>query len=253
MLISLQKGIIYGPIKSRRLGLSLGINLLPGDMKICPFNCIYCQYGYTTSAGFKMEYDHERLPGVEDVEAALIEGIGKNPNIAYITFSGNGEPTIHPDFPGLVGMVIKTRDGLIPSAKTAILSNSATVSRPDIVAALDRLDCRFMKLDCGDEKTFRRYNRCHKSITFDGVISGLKNMRDIVIQALFAGGRHGNASDENIERWINAIGIIKPRECHIYSLDRTPADGSLVKLELADLNRIKEAAERKIGIPVKVF
>ena len=233
--------------------MSLGINLLPGDLKVCPFNCIYCQYGYTAPAGLRMEYDRSRLPGTKDVELALVDGIQKNPNIEYITFSGNGEPTIHPDFPELVELVINTRNRLIPAAKTAILSNSATVSQPDIVTALDKLDRRFMKLDCGDDKTFRRFNRGHKSVTFSEVVSGLKNMRDIVIQALFAGGTHGNASEENIERWILAVGEIRPQECHIYSLDRTPADGCLIKLEIADLNAIKEAAETKTAVPIKVF
>lgn len=253
MLLELQKGIIYGPIKSRRLGLSLGVNLMPGDLKVCPFNCVYCQYGYTSLAGFRMEYDRSRLPKAGDVEKALVEGLEKNSNVAYITFSGNGEPTVHPDFPQLVDMVIKVRDQMIPNARTAILSNSATVSRPDILAALNKLDCRFMKLDCGDDKTFRRFNRCHKSVTFGEVISGLRSMRDIVIQALFAGGAHGNASHENIERWVEAMALVKPRECHIYSLDRTPADGGLIKLDQSALNQIKITAEEKAGISVKVF
>jgi wyosine [tRNA(Phe)-imidazoG37] synthetase (radical SAM superfamily) len=226
---------------------------MPGDLKVCPFNCIYCQYGFTTPAGFKMQYDRALLPDIGQIEKALIEGIEKNPNSAYITFSGNGEPTVHPDFPEIVDMVIKTRDRLLPSARTAILSNAATITDPKIVAALDKLDCRFMKLDCGDETTFRRYNRCHKSIAFVSVVSGLAKMRDIVIQALFAGGTHGNASDDNIKHWIDAIGIVKPLECHIYSLDRDPADKRLVKLDKSALTEIKEAAERQTNVPVEVF
>ncbi len=253
MTIALQKNIIYGPVNSRRLGKSLGVNLLPPDMKLCPFNCVYCQYGYTSPAGFAFNFDRDKLPGIEDIKAALINGIESHPKVSYITFSGNGEPTIHPDFPDIVDAVIEIRDKTIPHARTAILSNSATVSDANIISALNKLDRRFMKLDCGDERIFRRFNRCHKNVTFDGIISGLKDMRDIVIQSLFAGGSHGNTTDENIESWIDKIGLIKPVECHIYSLDRGPADGSLVRLNRSALNKIKEAAESQTQIPVHVF
>ena len=253
MTIALQNNIIYGPVNSRRLGKSLGVNLLPPDIKLCPFNCIYCQYGYTSPAGFALNFDREKLPSIDEVKTALIKGIETNPHISYITFSGNGEPTIHPDFPDIVDAVIEIRDKMIPTARTAILSNSAMVSDAIVVAALNKLNSRFMKLDCGDEKTFRRYNRCHKNVTFDDIISGLTNMRDIVIQSLFAGGSHGNATDENVDSWIDKIGIIKPLECHIYSLDRGPADGSLVRLDRHALNRIKDAAESRVRIPVHVF
>ena len=253
MTIDLQNNIIYGPINSRRLGLSLGINLLPRKFKVCPFNCVYCQYGFTNIVGLKPNFNKSILPNINEIEKAIEIGIKANPGVDYITFSGNGEPTAHPDFPSLVDIAISLRNKFNPSARTAILSNSATVSEPSIVKALNHLDCRFMKLDSGDETTFKRFNRPHKSITFESIIIGLAQMRDIVIQALFAGGEHGNSSKECIKSWIRAIGEIKPKECHIYSLDRPSPDNLLYKLSHSELANIMDKTESEINIPIHIF
>ncbi len=252
-LLELQEGIIYGPVASRRLGPSLGLNILPAGYKACPFNCAYCQYGFTTPEGFCAVSDGKNLPGISEIVAALEKALEKFPDVAYITFSGNGEPTLHPDFGDIVDEVKKIRNVKAPHAQTAILSNSALVSKESVREALMKLDKRFMKLDCGDKKTFHKFNRPHKDIHYDDIIDGLKQLNDIHVQALFAGGVGGNFSDEHIDNWVKKIGEIKPIECHIYSTDRPTADGRLTLVDHDGLMKIKMKTEDEVGIMVKVF
>ena len=252
-LLGLQNGIIYGPIDSRRLGSSLGINLLPVEYKACPFNCAYCQYGYTPARGYKSVWGGDDMPPVAEVAEALRIGLGKYPDVSYVTFSGNGEPTLHPQFGEIVDEVRKVKEKLAPGAKLAILSNSALVSRAEIREALGKLDVCFMKLDAGDETMFRRYNRPHKDIKYDEVIEGLKQLGEITIQALFAGGEHGNYNDLHIKNWARKIDELKPSECHIYSLDRGTPDGKLTQIDKNGLIRLTEIAAGYTDVPIKVF
>ncbi len=252
-LLPLQESIIYGPVNSRRLGSSLGLNILPIEYKACPFNCAYCQYGFTPSHGFITESDRRDMPSIKEIKAALEDTLEEYPSVSYITFSGNGEATLHPDFGKIIDVVKKIRDGAAPQAKVAILSNSALVYKPEIRDALSKLDARFMKLDAGDEKIFRSFNHPHKSLDFNSMIDGLKQLENIHIQALFAGGEYGNYSDEAINSWIEKIGEIRPLGCHIYSLDRPTADGRLTLVNRDGLLKIKERAENRINIPVWVF
>ncbi|UCD93810.1 MAG: radical SAM protein [Candidatus Zixiibacteriota bacterium] len=252
-LLNLQTGLIYGPINSRRLGSSLGINLLPTTYKACPFNCAYCQYGFTSAKGYTTQSDGSDMPDIESVTATLDEALEEYPSVAYITFSGNGEPTLHPEFGRTVDEVKKSRDKLAPEAKVAILCNSSLVFKDEVREALARLDVRIMKLDAGDEGTFRRFSRPHKNVKFEAVVAGLKRLDDIIIQALFAGGEAGNYNDFSIEKWIEKIGEIRPNECHIYSIDRPSADGKLTLIDRAGLLKIKEKAEKQVGVTVKVY
>ena len=252
-ILQLQSGIIYGPVNSRRLGSSLGINLLPTRYKVCPFNCAYCQYGFTEGIGYVASSDGQDMPTVDEVIGALEEALGEYPSVSYITFSGNGEPTLHPEFGAIVDKIKGIRNHLAPLARLAVLSNSALVGREEVRASLSRLDARFMKLDAGDEETFRRFNRPHQDIKYDDILSGLKELKDITIQALFAGGESGNFSDRSIASWIEKIYEIKPNECHIYSIERPAADRRLKLIDESGLRKIKERAESLGGIPVKIF
>lgn len=252
-LLELQEGIIYGPINSRRLGSSLGLNILPTQYKACPFNCAYCQYGFTRAPGFTTEPDNLHLPEVEEVAKALEDALDEYPTVSYITFSGNGESTLHPDFSRIIDAVREVKSRMAPDARLAILSNSALVFREHVRDALSKLDVRFMKLDVGDGRIFQRFNRPHKNIDFDDVVAGLKQIKGIIIQTLFAGGEHGNYDDSSIEKWIEKIGEINPIECHIYSIDRPSADNKLTLIDKEGLLKIKTRTEKVIKIPVKVF
>jgi len=155
--IPLQKDIIYGPVLSRRLGRSLGINLLPTDRKVCSFDCVYCQYGRTTEPTFSPGVDD--LPTFSDVVAAVEKALKKPHTIDTLTFSGNGEPTLHPQFPEIVRSIKRLRDDFRPEVKLAVLSNSSRVMDSAIVDALSLLDAPMMKLDAGDEITLREINQ----------------------------------------------------------------------------------------------
>lgn len=210
MLLTLQENIVYGPVNSRRLGRSLGINILPPGQKICTFNCLYCQYGWT-------DYDivknakKEDFPGTETIITAVekaLAGLGEPP--AYLTFSGNGEATIHPDFPEIVDAVIKLRNRAVPGSKTAILSNSTLVDKERVRNALEKLDVRIMKLDTGSQAVFTSYNDPMDGIRLDSVTDGLALLKDVTIQSLFTGGLLGNYSQSAIDDWIKRIKKIRP-------------------------------------------
>ncbi|PKK84084.1 MAG: radical SAM protein [candidate division Zixibacteria bacterium HGW-Zixibacteria-1] len=252
-MLNLQKGIIYGPVNSRRLGSSLGINLLPTGFKACSFNCAYCQYGYTLASGYKSKWGGKDMPSVESVATTLIRALDEYPAVSYITFSGNGEPTLHPQFKAIVEEVRKVKEKYAPQARLAILSNSALVGRADIREALGRLDVRFMKLDAGNDEMFRKFNRPHKDVTFDEIIDGLKMLGDFSIQALFAGGEQGNYTENHIKEWARQIKLLRPGECHIYSLDRPTPDGRLTKIDKEGLLHLVSIARQFTDIPIKIF
>ena len=259
MLLSLQKGIIYGPVHSRRLGLSLGINLLPTGVKACPFDCLYCQYGWT---GIHKAHALERdssLPLVRAVETKLREALvmlsRKRLQPAYLTFSGNGEPTLHPDFGRMVDVVRRLRDELVPEAKTAVLSNSALVSEEKVRRALLKLDRQIMKLDCGDGSFFKRYNRPCRGVELDRITQGLIELAreaPLTIQVLFTSGKRGNHFPENIRPWIERLKRIRPSSVQIYTLDRDGPVSSLGRVSADELQQVGGACEEE-GIPAEVY
>jgi wyosine [tRNA(Phe)-imidazoG37] synthetase (radical SAM superfamily) len=256
MLLELQKGIIYGPVHSRRLGLSLGLNLFPGTGKICSFNCVYCQYGWTTVHAARIPKAQFALPSPEEVLDALrvaLCQLASKP--AYLTFSGNGEPALHPDFERIVEAVIETRKELAPEAKTAILSNSTSVNSEKIRRALARLDARIMKLDCGSKEIFQKYNQPCCGVNFDSIIEGLRELSaeaPVTIQTLLSAGENGNFSAQNIDEWVECLKSIRPSFVQVYTLDRGfPAEN------LCPLSRDKLLWARdqviKAGISTEVF
>jgi wyosine [tRNA(Phe)-imidazoG37] synthetase (radical SAM superfamily) len=166
-----------------------------------------------------------------------------NPQPAYITFSGNGEATLHPEFASLVDEIRRIRDTYAPKAELAILSNSSTVLNPQIRIALQKLDKRIMKLDCGNQETFYRYNQPLPNIYLDEIVEGLKLLPDVTIQALFSGGSGGNYSEENISDWIVKVKEINPISVQIYSLDRSYPSANISPLSFEELTGIKKLLE----------
>ena len=220
MVLALKRDITYGPVRSRRLGRSLGINLLGGTAKVCTFDCLYCQYGWTPpDATSRLEHHEFPAPGdvVSAVEATL-SGLDEPP--AYLTFSGNGEPTLHPRFGEVVDGVTALRDRLAPAAHTAVLSNSTRVYDPTVRSALSRLDVRIMKLDAGTEATFRRFNRPLGGISLAQVLEGLRALGGGTIQTLLAEGPDGNTSAEELHAWVSAVLSVRPVAVQIYTLAR---------------------------------
>jgi wyosine [tRNA(Phe)-imidazoG37] synthetase (radical SAM superfamily) len=220
MLLPLQRAIVYGPVHSRRLGRSLGINLLPASAKACTFDCLYCQYGWTPAEP-EAPPARSALPAVEAVLAAVGDALAALPEPpAFLTFSGNGEATLHPDFPEIVAGVTALRDRLAPSTRTAVLSNSTRLHDPGVRGALARLDVRIMKLDAGTEETFRRVNRPFGGTTLASVLAGLASLGGVTVQTLFAEGPAGNAEPGEIRAWIENVVALRPEAVQLYTLDR---------------------------------
>lgn len=249
--------IIFGPVKSRRLGVSLGVNLLPADRKVCNFNCIYCECGWTRE-------DHLRtpLPSREEVRKALesklseMNEAGTQPDV--ITFAGNGEPTIHPDFAGIIDDTVTLRNQLCPSASIAVLSNATMINREEIRDALLKTDRNILKLDSAFDNTVRLHNQPGSQYSVAETIESLKLFRgDVTIQTLFVRGEYrGNTIDnttaEELKAWLDALREITPREVMIYTIHRdTPEGGRLFKVPQKELEQIA-AMVRELGIETQV-
>ena len=252
-LLPLQQGIIYGPLKSRRLGRSLGINLLPTAFKVCSLNCSYCQYGWTKELTNSAEKYRGYLPSVTDVTRPLAQALRFHKEIDYVTFSGNGEPTLHPDFPEIMDEALRIKEKLMPKVKIAVLSNSTTCWRPQIKEVLGKIDQPIMKLDVGNQVSFRKMNHGPTPVTFDKIFDGLKWLSDIAIQTMFVRGKVDNSTDQEVRSWINRLEEINPLWVQIYSLDRGTASDQLERVEPARLQEIANMAKQMTGLLIEVY
>lgn len=248
---SLSRDLAYGPVRSRRLGLSLGINLFPVGRKICPFDCIYCEYGKTTDLVSRVTRDG--LPSVGQVLHAVETRLAEQPGLQYVTFSGHGEPTLHPHFAEIVDGVVALRDRLQPAARVAVLSCSGVVNRAEVRAALSRVDRRIMKLDAGDEATFQAINRPVSGLKLRAIVDGLEQLDDVVIQHMVLDGLTANAPGPVHEAWVRAAERIQPREVQIYSVDRPTAEAGVLKVPLADLQRLARTFHARTGIAAAAY
>ena len=235
-MIPLQSRIVYGPLSSRRFGKSLGINLLPIDQKVCNFDCVYCQYkegpGGQGFASFPEIYT-QLLADFERIRDQKIK-------IDWIMLSGNGEPTLHPDFPGVVDSLITLRDLHFPKVPLGILSNSSTCHKGEIRNALSKLDGRFMKLDAGSLYIFHDINRPFTPLLWGDVIEGLCNLPDVVLQSMFVTGKVDNTDEKAVNDWIETVECIRPLEVQIYTVDRAPQEEGILPVEEALLNDISK-------------
>jgi len=252
--LPLKQDIMYGIVKSRRLKSSLGINLSPGEFKLCSFNCVYSHYGFTKVVTTDTAEYRNLFPSPTEMENALVERLKALTEMPlYITFSGNGEPSMHPEFPEIVDRVISVRDRLVPDVKTAILSNSTTAPIPEIRAAMLRLDFPIMKLDAGDVTTFRKVNRPAKGVDFEVMIAALVDMPGITLQTCLFDGSISNSEDDHIDSWIKQLTRIHPQEVQVYTVDRPPADSGLVPVSTERMEAIVQKALSQSGVPVKLF
>lgn len=251
--VPLQRCIVYGPVCSRRLGRSLGINLLPTAFKVCPFECIYCQYGRTDVKTMTPRADW--LPTVREVQRTLSAALesGEMGTIDAMTFSGNGEPTLHPHFDEIVTAVIRIRDQLAPTTPVAVLSSAARVDDPGIRATLNRLDRVVLKLDAGDERTFRAINRPITEVRFEALLRGLAQVENLTVQTMLVKGAWENASPGPIARLIDALREIRPREVQLYTLDRAPAEEYVEPVPEKRLDEVGKRLREEAGIPVRVY
>lgn len=241
---------IFGPIHSRRLGISLGINLLPDDGKMCTFDCIYCECGLN-----KEHRSHKPLPTREEVATALenklkeMQSNGTAPDV--LTFAGNGEPTIHPHFAEIIGDTIALRNRYCPNAKVSVLTNATLITRPCVHEALKMVDNNILKLDTVNTEYIQRIDQPCGAYDLDAIIEKMKAFEGkAVIQTMFMKGvangtNVDNTGDEYVLPWIEAVKKIAPREVMIYTIDReTPTEG-LQKATHEELDRIVELLKKE--------
>jgi wyosine [tRNA(Phe)-imidazoG37] synthetase (radical SAM superfamily) len=256
-MLPLHESITYGPVASRRLGRSLGVNLLPPCRKVCTFNCPYCQYGWSAQTRRGVTRPAEAWPSValvvKAVAARLRHAVAQRERIDRLTVAGHGEPTLHPDFTEIVGGLTAVRDELMPALPLAVLSNASTAGVSEIRETLARFDERYMKLDAGDAATLRSMNGTRLSI--ESLIEGLSEVRGMVIQAMFVKDRSGridNTGDLAVANWTSALRRISPLAVHLYTIDRAPAWPYLQPVSAARLGEIGHLVELA-GIPMQVF
>ena len=247
---------IFGPVHSRRLGVSLGINLMPADGKVCTFDCVYCECGF--NADFR---PRQRRPTREEVREALearlqdMQANGPAPDV--LTFAGNGEPTAHPRFAGIIDDTLALRDRYFPKAKVSVLSNSTMLFRPEVVEALKRIDNNILKLDTVDPEYIRRVDRPTGAYDVNDIISQMKAFKgQLIIQTMFMKGTHDglsvdNTTDRYVLPWLDAVRDIAPRQVMIYTIDRETPDRNLEKATPEELDRIA-ALVREAGMEVSV-
>jgi len=250
------EGIVYGPVRSRRLGRSLGINLLPAGMKVCNMNCAYCQYGWTRGAT-RYRGQGRGWPAAQVVAMAVEERLARaadgNEIIDRITVAGHGEPTLHPEFDEVTARLRDVRDRVAPGIPLAILSNSTTAAWPDVRQELSLYDERYMKLDAGDPATFAAVNGGGRHLS--DIVDALRTLTPIVIQAMFVRDSRGqvdNSGDGAVREWLCAIETIGPKRVHVYTIDRPPALGSLQPVPPRRLREIAGQV-RALGVDVNVF
>lgn len=223
----LREQTVFGPIHSRRLGNSLGINLLPVNGKLCNFDCIYCECGWNADGR-----QDRKLPSSQDVRGALEDALRecREQGIAIdsITFSGDGEPTLNPEFPQIVDLTLELRDRYYPEAKVSVLSNATMAFKPEVLSALRKVDNPIMKLDAPTDALAAKVNRPAAGYSVENVARSLEAFDgDFVLQTMFLRSDDYNSSEESqLAAWMALVRRLRPREVMVYTIDRpTPMQG----------------------------
>ena len=255
-MTSLYDNIIFGPVRSRRLGLSLGVNLLPVDSKLCSFDCIYCECGWNDEHPGKRRFNsRDDVRTMLDQTLAKMIKEGTPPDV--ITFAGNGEPTLHPEFEQIIEDTIALRDKHCPSAKVSVLSNATQIHREDVRRALLRVDNNILKLDSAFDDTVQLINKPQGTYTVARTVELLKAFcGELIVQTMFLRGEYlgkrvDNTTEEEVEAWLRLVKEIAPKQVMVYSLDRDTPCQTLEKVEKEELRAIASRVEA-LGIKCSV-
>lgn len=247
-MTALYPQIVYGPVRSRRLGISLGVNLLPQHAKVCTFDCIYCECGWNSE-----RQGTKRLPSREEVREALSSALEKMsdekalPDV--ITFAGNGEPTVHPDFETIIDDTLALRNRYAPQAKVSVLSNATQLHRADVRRALQRIDNNILKLDSAFDTTVQAINKPCGKYSVATVIEQLKGFEgELIVQTMFLrgecdGAKIDNTTHHEVEAWLKVIGEIAPKQVMIYSIARDTPCQTLSAVSHDELSQIAKQVE----------
>lgn len=247
---------VFGPVRSRRLGISLGINLMPADGKVCSFDCIYCECGFNAHHRPKLP-----RPSYSEVIEALraklqeMQNQGMLPDV--LTFAGNGEPTLHPQFPEIIDKVLALRNEFCPQAKVSVLSNATTCMRPNVKAALLKVDNNIQKLDTVSSDYISFVDRPQGHYSVKEIVAALKAFHGhVIVQTLFMKGQSGgqnvdNTTDSYVLPWIDALKTIQPERVMVYTIDRLTPEPLLQKATPKELDLIAGKL-RQEGLQVEV-
>lgn len=253
----LYSDIVFGPIVSRRFGISLGINLLPLKNKVCNFNCIYCECGWTDLKSFDVHY-FDAAEVIAAIENRFKLIVNTKIYIDSITFAGNGEPTMHPQFATIIDATIELRNLYLPKVKITVLSNSTLLGNRSVFDSLKKVDQKVMKLDAGTTDMLIKIDKPLSSKKIDWYIQKLKELKgELIIQTIFLKGFHegeyiDNTTPEELSEWMNALKEIKPQSVMIYTIDRETPVETLEKIPIDKLNSICEMVNA-IGIKAQVY
>lgn len=254
----LKEDLVFGPIHSRRLGNSLGVNLLPKEGKICTFNCVYCECGWNP----EHRDGNARLATPQEYEATLenalksLVGTSKEPD--SITFSGNGEPTLHPDFPEIIDITIRLRDKYVPKAVISVLTNGTRIHDERVFKTLQRVDNNICKLDGGTVETINKINLPNVKIDLEQYIKYLQKFDgNVIIQTLFLRGENNgqtfdNTTEEELNLWLGHLKKINPRKTMIYVIDRETPAKNLEKLSVGEMSAIADRV-KALGLNVEFY
>ncbi|MBR4432016.1 MAG: radical SAM protein [Paludibacteraceae bacterium] len=234
------QSIIYGPIHSRRLGTSLGVELMPLEHKLCTFNCVYCECGWNEKV------NHPVLPSREEVKIALEKELSViSYPLSAITFSGNGEPTLHPDFLGIIEDTIALRDKYCPEAKVSVLSNSTQLGRADVIQALRLCDKRILKLDAATDEMMRRIDLpVNENLSVATIMGWLQQFDgDFTLQTCFLRGEHNglildNTAPLELLKWYQIVELLHPKQIMMYVIDRKTPEEHLEKISREEMEQI---------------
>ncbi len=244
-----QHSVLYGPVQSRRLGFSLGVDLLPAGEKVCNFDCLYCECGWTPW----MKVPRTWFPSLEALKRVLTRGLPvsarRHPSIDTITFSGHGEPTLFPEFPAAVNLVRELGRKYLPWARLAILTNGTLLGEKALCDAVRQFDVRCVKLDAGSVWM----NRPRQGVNVAALLPVWAEIPNLTLQSFFSEGRFDNTRREWVDPWVEQVKVVKPRCVQLYTLDRSPAAAGTQKASLSTLNRIGRQLASEVGTEVQVF
>lgn len=256
MATKLYDSIIFGPIQSRRLGVSLGVNLLALNKKICSFDCVYCECGFTQN-DVQGRFAEKKVV-IENLESVLKEMLQNEKHLDVITFAGNGEPTLHPNFDEIIDATILLRNRYFPKAKISVLSNATTLNKESVIKALSKVDNNILKLDSGLVETIKLIDQPTSSnFSIDTVINGMLRFNgDFIMQTMFLKGdfngmRIDNTTENEVNAWLEIVKITHPKQIMIYSIDRDTPVKTLEKVSKQELSEIAKKAE-ELGFFVSV-
>lgn len=252
--LPLATACLYGPAESPRLGETLWINPLPIKYKLCSFNCLYCRLGPSDKIASDVTPYLEDIPSVDDVVATLKLRIEEGIDFDTLALSGNGEPTLHPEFPTLSKKIRNLLDEKYPGKTFCVLSNSSGLVREEVLQSIDFFDLPIFKFDVGKPSSFYRINRPDPNVVFEDIFTQLRKVGPkIHLQAVFVGGLRGNMNDAEIKMWIQAVADIRPKAVEIYSINKSLPQMGINVVPAVELEQLANRMEEETNVPVTAF